>query len=142
VGVLLFMNMLMRKMMLFMNMQMRKTRREFQIIHTCMHVCVCLPKFKVPQGTVTKHHSLILNYRVHCPGALARGQNNKHFTAHRERGKEGRREGEREGENASLQHPLACISIHTGILFVSFDLAFPTCSSFLLLSYNADQESL
>ena len=92
-----------------------------RFIHASVCVFVCLPKFKLPQGTVSKHHNLLPNT---LPRRSARGQNNKHCTAHRE----GRREREREGENASLRHPLACISIHTGILMVSFDLAFPTLS--------------
>ena len=58
-----------------------------------MCVFVCLPKFKLPQGTVTKHHNLLLNYRIHCPGALL-GDKTINIVRHIER--EGGRERERE----------------------------------------------
>ena len=133
-GVLLLMNMLMRKMTLFMNMQLRKTRSAFQIISgLSMHLCVfvCLPKFKLPQGTVTKHHNLLLNYRIHCPGALL-GDKTINIVRHIER--EGRRERGRE----CFPPASSCMYQYT---YRHSDGVFrPRVSNFV--SYNTDQGSL
>jgi hypothetical protein len=94
VGVLLLMNMLMRKMTLFMNMQLRKTRSAFQIISgLSMHLCVCLCVFQNSNCRRGLFLSTIIYYRIHCPGALL-GDKTINIVRHIER--EGGRERERE----------------------------------------------
>ncbi len=61
-----------------------------RFIHASVCVFVCLPKFKLPQGTVSKHHNLLPNT---LPRRSARGQT-INIVRHIER--EGERERERE----------------------------------------------
>jgi len=81
------MNMQMRKMMLAANFKLS--------MRVC--VCVCLEEFKWPQETVTKHHNLLLNYRIHCPGVRLLGNKTINVVRHIEGGREGGREEGREG---------------------------------------------